>query len=985
MNPIAAMRALRARRPARVVAAGRKARVPLRASAAAAGVLTLALSTAGGTTALWTGSVDTTKPPSITSGFLDVTLTGFTGLTHTYSSDALDTTSWVRVANAGDVSARYTASVTLSPTSSAPLASATQVTRWVVASSNDCTPTSAPSSATTSTWSSVPVLNGTVAAGGSATWCFRTRIPSTSLITTAAVAPTFTLTSTGLNGGWARTVTASATQNVIADRASGNDYTDAVRADGADHYWRLGETSGAILYDWVGTADAYAGSGLARGQAGALVDDPNKATDFSGDAAGTAGTRVAETPDNTLAVEAWIKTTTTTGGKIVGFGSSSTGSSSTTGRHLYMDTTGRVHFGVNSGGQRVVSSPAALNDGSWHHLVGQLGPSGLELFVDGTRVASNAGVTTAQIYSGYWRIGSDTSWAGDSWFDGTVDDVATYANPLHRDAVKNHWNLSGRGAYPVGVGDPYGAAVYDDSPTLFWRLGESGETTAVDSGRGGHNGTYSGGVTKGASGAVPSTRNTAASFNGADGLVSSAQATAAPTVYSVELWFKTTSTRGGKLIGFGDSATGSSVKYDRHLYLSNDGRINFGVWSDGAHTATSTQSYNNGQWHHAVATQGSDGIAVYVDGQLVATNPVTSAEAGTGFWRVGGDDIGFWPNYPSSGYVAAAIDEVAVYSTALTPVQIKRHWSIVSTAPAAYFTTTINGLQTAHDASASSDYRGTITSYSWNWGNGDKSSGVAPTHVYKATGTYTIVLTVTDNSGRTDTWTRVVSVRDITPPSTPGTPSVDVNDGSSIALSWAASSDDVGVVAYDVYRDNVLIGSSGNRFYTDMSFTLGSTYVYRVVARDATGNVSASSAETTVVVPPVAANTWYRISTADGSRCAAVSSGLKLLTCGTSSMQNETFRFQATSDGYYRIIVRTAGEWSVAGSSLLDGALVELRDWSGGGNQQWKPVPLRDGTYTFTARHSGMCLDSRAASGVDLQQWTCLPGEPGQLFRLAKS
>jgi PKD repeat protein len=53
-----------------------------------------------------------------------------------------------------------------------------------------------------------------------------------------------------------------------------------------------------------------------------------------------------------------------------------------------------------------------------------------------------------------------------------------------------------------------------------------------------------------------------------------------------------------------------------------------------------------------------------------------------------------------------------------------------------------------------------IRSYSWNWGDATTpSTGASPSaHVYAAAGTYDIVLTVTDNWGRTTTVTRQVTV-----------------------------------------------------------------------------------------------------------------------------------------------------------------------------------------------------------------------------------
>ncbi len=102
--------------------------------------------------------------------------------------------------------------------------------------------------------------------------------------------------------------------------------------------------------------------------------------------------------------------------------------------------------------------------------------------------------------------------------------------------------------------------------------------------------------------------------------VSSNAQFANPTVYSLEAWFKTTTTSGGKIIGFGDVQTGISTNYDRHVYMQNDGRLVFGAWTGVANTITSASAYNDNAWHHVVATQSGNGMKLYVDGELVGTN-----------------------------------------------------------------------------------------------------------------------------------------------------------------------------------------------------------------------------------------------------------------------------------------------------------------------------------------------------------------------------
>src|SRR6185295_15697977 len=62
-------------------------------------------------------------------------------------------------------------------------------------------------------------------------------------------------------------------------------------------------------------------------------------------------------------------------------------------------------------------------------------------------------------------------------------------------------------------------------------------------------------------------------------------------------------------------------------------------------------------------------------------------------------------------------------------------------------------------SAGSSDPDGSIASYSWNFGDGTTAgSGASPVHVYQSAGSFTAVLTVTDNLGATGTANALVTV-----------------------------------------------------------------------------------------------------------------------------------------------------------------------------------------------------------------------------------
>jgi hypothetical protein len=72
--------------------------------------------------------------------------------------------------------------------------------------------------------------------------------------------------------------------------------------------------------------------------------------------------------------------------------------------------------------------------------------------------------------------------------------------------------------------------------------------------------------------------------------------------------------------------------------------------------------------------------------------------------------------------------------------------------------------------------------------------------------------------------------------------------GGGVRLQWSASTDNVGVSAYMVYRDGVQVGSAAVTSYDDTTVLPGQ-HVYTVYAQDGAGNRSAASAPHTVTEP----------------------------------------------------------------------------------------------------------------------------------------
>ncbi len=305
-------------------------------------------------------------------------------------------------------------------------------------------------------------------------------------------------------------------------------------------------------------------------------------------------------------------------------------------------------------------------------------PEGQVLYVDGVKIGTDRRVTAGQDYRGWWQLGSGNlgGWADRSDFSGQLAQAAVYPTALTTAQVRDHYTATGRTLTTAPApADAYGAAVVADEPSLFWRLGEAGgQDSAADLSGNGNTGSYRGDVPRGQAGVplVGVTGNTAVDLDNRYGYVVAANRSDNPTTFSVESWFNTTSTNGGRIVGFGSSQDQWSNNYDRFVYMFSDGRLRFGVWGPGEQVIDTPRSYNDGDWHQVVATFGANGMALYVDGQLVGSGPGSSVDAYDGYWRVGSDNIWGGANTQS---LDGLVDEFSVFDKVLTPQQVAAHFT----------------------------------------------------------------------------------------------------------------------------------------------------------------------------------------------------------------------------------------------------------------------------------------------------------------------
>jgi PKD repeat protein len=172
--------------------------------------------------------------------------------------------------------------------------------------------------------------------------------------------------------------------------------------------------------------------------------------------------------------------------------------------------------------------------------------------------------------------------------------------------------------------------------------------------------------------------------------------------------------------------------------------------------------------------------------------------------------------------------------------------------PTAAFSSSVNQLAVSF-TNSSTDSDGTITAYSWNFGDGSAISTAAnPSHTYAAAGTYQVSLTVTDNDGATNTATQPVTVAAKVGPIASFT-----NTPTKLAVSFVSTStDSAGTITG--YSWNFGDGS-GASTAANPSYTYAAAGTYQVTLT-VTDDQSATSSVTNPVavvanVAPVAAFT----------------------------------------------------------------------------------------------------------------------------------
>jgi PKD repeat protein len=176
--------------------------------------------------------------------------------------------------------------------------------------------------------------------------------------------------------------------------------------------------------------------------------------------------------------------------------------------------------------------------------------------------------------------------------------------------------------------------------------------------------------------------------------------------------------------------------------------------------------------------------------------------------------------------------------------------------PSAAFTYTGTlqvGQSILFDASTSSDIDGNIVSYTWQFGDGANGSGRTVQHAYTSSGIYTVILTVKDDDGATDTASKQITIGQPTPPNTPPTASFiytgTLQVGEPILFDASSSSDPDGrIVSYSWQFGD---GANGSGPVVQHPYSSPGSYTARLTVTDNDGGSDATSKQLAIGQPSV--------------------------------------------------------------------------------------------------------------------------------------
>ena len=595
-----------------------------------------------------------------------------------------------------------------------------------------------------------------------------------------------------------------------------------------------------------------------------------------------------------------------------------------------------IIYPVGGTGESITRGTAQLATSVWTHVAATYDGSTLSLYVNGTLASSLAVSASIVTSASPLKIGGNSIWG--EYFNGLIDNVRIYNRSLAQSEIQTDMNAAISSAAPPAntaipsiSGTPSQGSVltaapgtWTNSPTYAyqWRRCDSAGANCTN-----------------ISGATATTYTVAAADAGSTLRVLVTATNAAGSATAVSAQVAVAANSGGPVAAYAfdegsgattadnssngntgtiTNATWAAGKYGNALSFNGTsafvtiadapslelakqmtveawvkpaalsawqavvnkeqpGNVTYGVWANsdtnqpaaiiypsggtGESIARGPGQLAAGTWTHLAATYDGTTLKLYVNGALASSLAVTgSIASSTSPLRIGGNSI--WGEYFNG-----LIDDVRIYSRALAQPEIQTDMNtpVDPPPPPPPGDTTPPSTPTGLATSGA-----TQTSVTLSWSASTDNVGVAGYGLYRgatsvgstssgsytftglACGTsYTLGVDAYDAAGNRSTQATTTGSTaacpppgDTTPPTTPTGLATSGATQTAVTLSWTASTDNVGVAGYGLYRNGTSVTSATTTSYTFTGLACGTSYTLGVDAYDAVGNRSAQATKT---------------------------------------------------------------------------------------------------------------------------------------------
>ncbi len=476
--------------------------------------------------------------------------------------------------------------------------------------------------------------------------------------------------------------------NPTLDPRTPTRYEQAIIADHPTLYLPLTETGGTTAFDHSGNGlDGTYDLGVTHEDTGPLLDEENDAVYGAGQVVTQSGDKLPS-GDASRTIEFWVHDIGTESLTLARYGDIE-------GGHGFAVTVHQQTLTVEGSGHSV-SVPTV--DGFGHWCCDGTGWHMVDVTYDGE---------TAEIYQDGQLLGGGLLGNAETQGPGQglrlnasygvccggaapygFAEAAIYPAALTPEQVGAHWS-AGASMHEQAVcaptpSGPYPKSVLEDSPLVYYRLGETAthpkDRVAFDSSGHCYNATFDLG-TSGGGGALPGDEDPAIFGSGQAIFQSGDKLPSGTEPRTIESWIHNIGTESLTLARYGDAEGGHGFAVTIHQQiLTVEGEAGqsvsaptidgFGHWCcDGT------------GWHMVDVTYDGKTVEIYQDGQLIGGGPFGETQT-----TVPGQGLRFDTSYGvcCGGAAPYGLDEAAVYASVLSSARIVAHWEAASRAPEGY-------------------------------------------------------------------------------------------------------------------------------------------------------------------------------------------------------------------------------------------------------------------------------------------------------------